>query len=203
MESSPIYLPTAYFSTERRAEQNRFGRAADQKARPLRKSKIRTMASPVTSPPPSLLIAHGIAIVLMGFIIQGFLSFKDISRELVLYRVYHRDPINQLIHFFGVPAIICSLLVFLAHLNMPKLNFTITIPFVKKHRFNYATVATLIYISCYLSLDLYGGLLYFPVAYMEYAIANNLAVGDQENARSAEKSKKASGKLDSLSWTGT
>jgi uncharacterized membrane protein YGL010W len=162
------------------------------------------MASPaVTSPLPSLLIAHGIAIVLMGFIVQGFLSFKDISKELALYRVYHRDPINQLIHFFFMPAVICSLFVFLAHLNMPKLNFTITIPFVKEHRFNYATVATLIYISCYLSLDLYGGLLYFPVAYMEYAIANNLAVGDQENARSAEKSKKASGKLDSLSWTGT
>ena len=163
------------------------------------------MASPVTSPSPSLLIAHGIAIVLMGFIIQGFLSFtfEDTTEALGFYGVHHRDPINRLIHFFGYPAIICSLLVFFAHLAVPKLNFTISIPFVKKHPFNYATVATLIYISCYLSLDLFGGVLYFPFAYMEYAIANNLAVGDQENARSAEKSKNASGKVDSLSWTGT
>jgi hypothetical protein len=156
----------------------------------------------------SLFLAHGFAIIIIFIITRGFLSFTSITDTLAFYGVYHRHPINQIIHFFGVPAIICSLLVFLAHLSIPipfvkNSAITIQIPFVKRHPFNYASIATLLYISFYLYLDLFGGVLYAPFGYLLYATANNLTVGDQEEARKGEKQKDVSGKAAQISWVGT
>ena len=93
---------------------------------------------------PSFIIAHIVGLALLTLILQGFLSFSSITDALGFYGVYHRDPTNQIIHFFGVPIIIWSMIVFLAHLNIPFIppNVTLKLPGsgTKPHRVTYAAV---------------------------------------------------------------
>ncbi len=159
----------------------------------------------MTSSSAPFYIAHLIGIILLTVITKGFLSFKNITDALAFYGVYHRHPINQIIHFFGVPMIILSLLIFLAHLKVPipLLNINIHIPFIRKHQVNYATILATIYTSFYLHLDSFGGALYAPFSYFLYATAVNLMAEDQEKAQNVEKQKDISGKTRHASWAGT
>lgn len=147
----------------------------------------------------SLVAAHIAAVSVTSFILRGFLSFASITDALGFYGVYHRDPINQIIHFFGVPCIIWSLIVFLCHLSLPLLHVKIHIPFIAPHDVSYATLVTAMYIGFYLYLDHFGGVLYSPFAYGMYALAVNMMSQDQNLAKveSQKKEKK------SRSWTGT
>jgi uncharacterized membrane protein YGL010W len=175
---------------------------------------------------PSLIAAHTFGLAILALILQGFLSFNSITDALAFYGVYHRDPMNQIIHFFGVPIIIWSMLVFLAHLNVPLLTrmssslssssssslaknnkiknknrlkqplLMIHLPGTDPHRLTYAAIVSLIYIAFYLYLDPFGGALYAPFAYGMYVTAINVTMKDQSLAIKNVKGSHASGKFD-------
>lgn len=168
----------------------------------------------VTSFPPSLsissVLAHSFAIVVLFITCRGALNFQNITDALAFYGVYHRNPTNQLIHFFGVPCIIWSLLVFLSHLKIPLLSSGIIsgiqIPLAQKHDFNYATLLTIGYILFYIHLDKFGGILYAPFAYIMYTTAVNVQINDQIKAKqetSRIKKLKEKKCQDTVSWIGT
>lgn len=152
----------------------------------------------------TFVVAHGVAMSIVYIIVKGFLSYTTILDALAFYGVYHRDPMNQLIHFFGVPCIIWSMLIFLAHLNLNinlmgmdnemdmDVDMGIDIPFAKKHRFNYSSVVILVYVTFYLYLDLLGGLLFAPFAYFMYVTANNVTITDRETYLREEEQELAS-----------
>jgi len=148
----------------------------------------------------SLLLAHTMATILFYIVIQGALSFQHINEALAFYGVYHQDPTNQIIHFFGVPCIIWSLFVFLAHLKLPSIVLTagssssmrggdsdgdrwnINVPGVPSHAINYATCLSVGYVSFYLYLDRFGGLAFAPFVYLQYITAVSFTVQDQVKA---------------------
>jgi uncharacterized membrane protein YGL010W len=134
-------------------------------------------------PSKPLLLAHAIALSILKITYNGARNFSNITDALASYRVYHRNPTNQIIHFFAVPFIIWSVLVFLSHLKLPlcsKIN--VNIPFVPKHPVNYATILTIGYIVFYIKLDNFGGTLYAPFAYFLYANAISIQTNDQRRA---------------------
>ena len=160
---------------------------------------------------PSLIVAHIVGLALLTLILQGFLSFSSITDALGFYGVYHRDPTNQIIHFFGVPIIIWSMIVFLAHLNIPFIppNVTLKLPGsgTKPHRVTYAAVVVVIYIGFYLYLDSFGGILYAPFAYGMYVTAVNFTMKDQTKAlrelKQTQTQKQNNSKINTAPWSGT
>ena len=156
-----------------------------------------------------VLLAQTFALSVLYIVLKGFLSFTSISDALAFYGVYHRNPINQLIHFFGVPAIIWSLMVFLAHVNIPFVSsirsIRINLPGVPSHGLNYASILTMIYVLFYIKMDPFGGVLYAPFAYAMYTTATSLTLQVRKEALMLEKSKDVNGKPKSTgrSWAGT
>lgn len=47
--------------------------------------------------------------------------------QMAMYTTYHRDPRNRLTHFFGIPAIVLSLLIVLALVRFPIAGFEISL----------------------------------------------------------------------------
>ena len=150
----------------------------------------------------SLLAAHFFSLSLSCVIAKGFWEFDDAPGALAFYGVYHRYGWNQVIHFFGVPGILWSLLVFLVHVPLPFI-----VPNIAKDEittfssFNYGSFLAISYGLFYLSIDSLGGSLYMPFLYAMYASARNLAVNDQCNAKWAETDTK--GKPAVIPWYGT
>jgi hypothetical protein len=70
-------------------------------------------ASPPNQISVNLVAAHVISIGTMVMIVKEALGFADVTEALAFYGVYHREPWNQLIHFFGVPGILYSAIIFL------------------------------------------------------------------------------------------
>jgi len=135
---------------------------------------------------------------------------------LAFYGVYHRDPINQVIHFFGVPAIIWGIFVFFSHLDIPlgisKSLPMIHIPRVGPHKATYATLTFIIYTVFYLYLDPFGGVLYFPFSYLMYTSGTSYTLEDRKEAAQTlkkkdddanAKSSSSSSSMSSVPWTGT
>lgn len=147
----------------------------------------------------SFLVAQAVAALLVGVIFKAALGFKDVSTALAFYGVYHREPWNQVIHFVGVPLIIWTMLVMIAHLPLPFLGqYAIKIPFAEKHESMHLTWATLLatgYMIFYLAIDTFGGILYAPVLYGMYVTAANLVARDQQAAHKKQD--------DASSWVGT
>ena len=123
--------------------------------------------------------ANAVALGISALVIHGFLTFHTIQEALGFYGVYHRDPMNQLIHFFGVPCIIWSLTVFLVHVKIPFLNVDIRVPGTELHPLNYGTLLSVIYILLYIHLDPFGGCLYAPVQILYYISAIHAKEKDQ------------------------
>lgn len=165
----------------------------------------------------SLLLAHTAAIAVLYITAKGASNFHNITDALAFYGVYHRNPINQIIHFFGVPCIIWSLLLFLSHLNLPLIRpIRVKILFAPRHSLNYASVLTIGYILFYIKLDKFGGTLYAPFAYFLYVTAVSMQVKDQIKASQEQdevdkimkEKEKTNGdiakvKAKSSSWVGT
>jgi len=139
----------------------------------------------------SLLFAHAMTLAFICVWIQGILSFNTIEKALGFYGVYHQHPFNQIIHFFGVPCIKWSIFVFLAHLQFPSVvpagahscnenRWKINIPGAPSHNINYATLVCLGYVTFYLYIDRFGGLLYAPFAYLLYTTAISFTKSDQD-----------------------
>lgn len=132
-----------------------------------------------------------------GVVLEAASRFQTVTDALGFYGVYHREPLNQLIHFVGVPGIIWTMIIFMAHLPLPYLgSYAIKMPMTASHPLNWGTFATLFYFFFYLKIDSFGGLLYTPVLYLMYATAVNMVHKDQAEAKRVADSKE-------VSWTGT
>ena len=143
---------------------------------------------------PGLAVAHAASLAILGLVVDAARSFDDATAAMAFYGVYHREPFNQLIHFFGVPLILWSMIVFQAHL--PLMSMEVSLPGVPRHYVSWATLGIVFYVAAYLYMELLGGLLYTPVWYMMYATAVKWTANDQ---RQALKESSAS----VSSWTGT
>jgi 2-hydroxy fatty acid dioxygenase len=120
-------------------------------------------------------------------------DYSNIESALAFYGVYHRTPYNQLIHFFGVPLILWSLLIFAAHL--PFTNHPISIihqnilfpnhilpqslQLPVQHRITWATVWMIMYTLFYLSMDITGACCYIPFLYIMYVTSIRWTEQDQ------------------------
>lgn len=129
-------------------------------------------------------MSHALALSLLVIIAMAAHKFNDIGTALAFYGVYHRDPINQLIHFFGVPLIIWTVLVAMAFLPFPFLgNLELKhLPFITRHHVTYGTIVSLGYVAFYINIDRFGGCLYTPVLYAMYATAVNFADKDMKES---------------------
>jgi len=148
----------------------------------------------------SLLVAHVAVICVMSIIARAALQFRDVTDALAFYGVYHRDTVNQVIHFFGVPGILWSMLLFLAQIPLPHYYLLPMITVSKlhgatdAHSVTYSTLVALAYALFYIKIDPVGGLLYAPIIYAMYVHVVRLTLADQREARK---------KYDQAPWTGT
>ena len=148
---------------------------------------------------PSFLFAQTVAAALLVVVILAARKFRNIEDALGFYGVYHREPLNQLIHFFGVPGIIWSAMIFLAHLPLPLLGsiVKISIPGAPSHNITWATLMMLFYTIFYVWIDSFGGVLYVPVVYGMYMTSVSWTHHDQEHQRRKTLLKHP------VRWTGT
>ena len=51
---------------------------------------------------------------------------KPIEEQMAFYEAYHRNPLNKLTHFVGIPAIVLSLLVLLSVVSVPLGGIVVT-----------------------------------------------------------------------------
>ena len=159
---------------------------------------------------PSLgfLAAHLLNAYLFYICAKSAYEFEDSTRAMAFYGVYHREPLNQVIHFFGVPLILWTLLVFTAHMVLPPIPskrapppvIIPRLPGIPAHYMTWATLWVLLYVAFYLKIDYIGALLYMPFLYMYYATAVRWTRNDQEKAwLLASKDKTPA----TVSWMGT
>jgi uncharacterized membrane protein YGL010W len=129
---------------------------------------------------PVLLAAHAINFVLSIIVVQASLAFEDAEKAMAFYGVYHREPWNQVIHFFGVPLIIWTLFVCQAHLPLTQAVTIDFLPFIPSHYISWATLWFLYYAGFYFTIDATGALMYAPVLFIMYATAIRWAHSDQK-----------------------
>lgn len=136
------------------------------------------------------IFAHAASIVVVTIVGIAAASFENSFAAMVFYGVYHREPLNQLIHFFGVPVIVWTILIFQAHLPLTT-RFTLTWPGMPHHP-TWATVSTVFYLLYYFKIDALGALMYAPIWCFMYFTSVSWTVRDQFRSTSSKKS-----------WTGT
>ncbi|KAG2077715.1 DUF962-domain-containing protein [Suillus decipiens] len=92
------------------------------------------------------------------------LSLFDVRKQLTFYGSYHSNPINILIHVFGVPAILWSSLVLATCIQTPAFlpAFRYTLNEYLLFDLNTPAVVTVIYLVYYLALEPFAALLYAP-----------------------------------------
>lgn len=130
---------------------------------------------------PGWALSHVINCLLTCLIVNAAYQFQDATSAMAFYGVYHREPMNQLIHFVGVPGIIYSIFIFQCHLPITNKVVIDFLPGIPNHYMNWATVWFLIYQIFYVTIDLFGAMLYFPFTYIMYQSAVRWVVFDQRN----------------------
>ena len=136
------------------------------------------------------ILAHAASIVVVIIVVIAAASFENAFAAMAFYGVYHREPLNQLIHFFGVPVIVWTILIFQSHLPLT-IRLTLQWPGVPHHP-TWATVSTAFYLFYYFKIDALGALMYAPIWYLMYSTAVLWTARDQSRSTSSLKS-----------WTGT
>jgi uncharacterized membrane protein YGL010W len=132
-------------------------------------------------PTPIFLVAQAFAMMTMYVIVKAALRFRDVEDTMAFYGVYHREPMNQLIHFFGVPGILWSILIIFSHLPLPWLgSYAIIVPGTAAHPITWAAVLALFYFIFYFYVDVYGASLFSPLLYYFYTTASNWTMHDQQ-----------------------
>jgi 2-hydroxy fatty acid dioxygenase len=134
-------------------------------------------------------------------------DYQDMTSALAFYGVYHRTPYNQLIHFFGVPLIIWTMLIFGAHLpfsdplilETPEIVPWLSVP---RHRVTWSTLWVALYTWFYLSMDVTGACCYIPILYVMYATSVRWTAQDQQQL-AASISKKTETATMTHNWYGT
>ena len=146
---------------------------------------------------PGFIVAQLLTVLLLIVDISAAIKFRDIEDALGFYGVYHQEPMNQLIHFFGVPGLIYSIIIVLAHLPLPVIgSYAISFPGVPSHPLSWGTVLALFYLIFYIYIDPFGGILYSPLLYGMYLTAANWTREDQKKQMKKTSSKE-------VSWVGT
>jgi len=146
-------------------------------------------------PTLGFLAAHGFNALIFYVCCKSAYEFEDSTRALAFYGVYHREPWNQVIHFFGVPFILWTMLVGAAHLPWTNAVTIVSLPGVAPHHLSWAAAWALLYTGFYLSIDVIGALLFFPLLYLMYATSINWTANDQQAWYYQQKQHS--------SWTGT
>jgi len=92
------------------------------------------------------------------------LSLFDVRKQLAFYGSYHSNPVNILIHIFGVPAILWSSLLLATRIQTPTFlpEFRYTFNEYLLFDLNTPAVVTAIYLVYYLILEPFAALLYAP-----------------------------------------
>ena len=108
-------------------------------------------------------------------------------------RVYHREPRNQLVHFFGVPGILWSIIIIFVHLPIPYFGTKLQSRLPADYQLTYGLILTLFYVLFYLRIDALGGTLYAPILYAMYISAVYMHRSDQ--TKSGGKSWSGTGRL--------
>ena len=135
----------------------------------------------------SLIAAHVFCFVLSFVIIRSFWEFEDASKAMAFYGVYHRYGWNQVVHFFGVPGLLWSLLIFMVHIPLPFVNDNDQSSSSSSSfsSLNYASFLAICYNLFYLSIDRLGAILFAPIIYGMYVSAVRMMERDQNEAAAA------------------
>ena len=167
------------------------------------KGPTATVPAPRTMP-TSYWIAHAACAAISYIIIDSFWEFQDATEALAFYGVYHRYPLNQLVHFFGVPGILWSFFMFMVHIPFP-LSSKIVSGGTVTVVVDYALVMAIAYELFYLWIDPLGGFLYAPVIYAMYRSSVKMRQSDQQEATIAAIRKAPSSLYSRIStpWYGT
>lgn len=128
----------------------------------------------------SLILAHIFAAVSLVIVIQAALATDDVKQSLANYGVYHSEPRNQIVHFFGVPAILWSGIIFLEHVPVPILGNMFQKYLPADFQLTYGLVSTIFYQIYYLQIDTFGGTSYAPVLYAMYISSVYMRRSDQK-----------------------
>lgn len=153
---------------------------------------------PVFPEKPSIgfLLAHVVSASFLTICLKTCLrDFGDVQSALAFYGTFHREPVNQLIHFVGVPIIIWTLLIATSHLVLPG-AIVLKLPGIPPHYVSMASLWTLLYAAFYHSIDLVGAVLFDPLLYVFYTSAVRWTANDQLAFVMEHKDKP-------LSWIGT
>lgn len=155
-----------------------------------------------TSPSPGWIVSHVVNAATTYVLARAAFGFENVTSALAFYGVYHREPWNQFIHFFGVPGIIYSLWIYQCHLPLTDAVIIDFLPGVPAHYINWATLWFGVYTVFYFSIDTVGAALYFPFTYAMYASAVRYVVSDQYQYRSSGLNK-SNDRIAAFNWTGT
>ena len=98
---------------------------------------------------------------------------------MAFYGTYHQNAWNQVIHFFGVPALLFSGIVFASHLKLPIFSLP-SMPLLPSHPISLGTIWTLGYLIYYLCIDPVGGTLFAPILVAMYSTAVRWIDKDQQ-----------------------
>jgi uncharacterized membrane protein YGL010W len=150
--------------------------------------------------PFSLIIAHLFCACISYLIIKSFFDFQNAEEALGFYGVYHQYGWNQVVHFFGVPGIVWSMLVFFIHIKLPFItttsstkSSTTTTKSTSNNNYsslNYASFIAICYNLFYAHIDPVGAVLYGPVIYIMYVSAYRTYQNDQKESIAASSSTK-------------
>jgi 2-hydroxy fatty acid dioxygenase len=134
---------------------------------------------PTASGTPSCLVAHLANAAIFTVCVQSVLEFHDSVSAMAFYGVYHREPANQLIHFFGVPFILWTLLICSSHVVLSSRVVISGLPWIAPHHPSWALLWVILYSAFYLHIDVTGAMLFTPMIYFMYMTAIEWAVNDQ------------------------
>ena len=160
---------------------------------------------------PGLVAAHLVNLVILLTVLHAAASFDNATEAMAFYGVYHSQPLNQLIHFFGVPLLLWTVIIFQAHLPFSSHVIMQQLPGIPAHYVSWATISMAFYIVSYLRMDLFGGTLYLFILYAIYASAVRWTAQDQRKLAQEEIMLASTSSASSLSkkqahtssWTGT
>jgi uncharacterized membrane protein YGL010W len=138
----------------------------------------------------SLIIAHLFCALISFLIIKSFFDFQNAQEALGFYGVYHQYGWNQVVHFFGVPGIVWSMLLLFIHIKLPFIVTSSTSSSSTKSNnnyssLNYASFIAICYNLFYAYIDPIGAVLYGPIIYMMYVSAYRTYQNDQQKAAAA------------------
>ena len=124
-----------------------------------------------------------------------FVDFGNVETALAFYGTFHREPLNQMIHFVGVPIILWTLIIVNSHIVLPG-SVILKLPGIPPHYLSMGTCWMLMYAVFYPYIDGVGAMLHAPLLYTYYATAVRWTAKDQEAFMMESKEKMPS-------WMGT